>query len=203
VIAEVNRALSGLLAPLLPAGCEVRFGAPDAVAPGLVWFLAEVREDEPAAETEWADVRDQGGRVVARRPPVRRFDLHYDVTAEAADAEVAAALLDAALIAADPGRRVPAALLDESLAGRPVTLRLGERGYASRPPHTALRVIVNAPLVLPVVTEVAAPAEDIRLGVAPPGRPAPSPSGPRRAGPGRWRSAAVEEEHHAVRGEAE
>ena len=204
MIADVNRAVRGLLAPLLPAGCEVVFGAPGGLGPALVWFLADIREDEKSAETEWADVRDEGGRVVGRRPPVRRFDLSYLVTAEADDPELAAALLDAVLIAVDPGKRVPAALLGESLAGRPVTLRLGERAYPGVPQQTTLGVVVNAPLVMPVVTDIAPPAEEIRLGVAAPGRPAPAPRIPRRAEPGRWRRAAVEEEaSHAVRGEAE
>ena len=75
MIGDVSRAVRGLLAPLLPAGAEVRFGAlggesaPDGA---LVWVLADVREDEKAAETDWTDIRDDTGRVVARRPPVRQ-----------------------------------------------------------------------------------------------------------------------------------
>jgi len=206
VIADVNRAVRGLLAPLLPPGCEVVFrasGEPDGDGPALVWFLAGIREDEKSAETDWADVRDEGGRVVGRRPPIRRFDLNYQVTAEATDPAVAAALLDSVLVAADPGKRVPAALLGESLAGRPVTLRLGEPAYPGLPHRTTLGVVVNAPLVLPVVTDVAAPAEEIRLGVAAPGRSAPAPPATGRDKPGRWRRAAIEEEAHAVRGEDE
>ena len=209
MIADVNRAVSGLLAPLLPPGCEVVFrapGEPEGDGPALVWFLADIREDEKSAETDWADVRDESGRVVGRRPPVRRFDLNYLVTAEATDPEVAAALLDAVLVAVDPGKRVPAALVGESLAGRPVTLRLGERAYPDVPRRTTLGVVVSAPLVLPVVTELAPPAEDIRLDVATPGRsaPAPAPGSPRRE-PGRWRRAAIEEEEKsgAVRGKVE
>jgi hypothetical protein len=187
MIAEVNRALTGLLEPLLPPGCEVRFGAPAPGGKALAWFLADVRED--AAETDWTDVRDETGRVVARRPPVRRFDLHYLVTAEDPAAE--ATLLDAVLTAADPGRRVPPDLLPETLAGRPITLRLA--GGAPASDRTALRVLVNAPLVLPPVTDVAAPAEDIRLGVAAPGRPAPGPPPPARPGPRGWRGSRIEE----------
>ena len=207
MIGDVSRAVRGLLAPLLPAGAEVRFGTlgGESVPDGaLVWVLADVREDEKAAETDWTDIRDDTGRVVARRPPVRRFDLHYLVTAETADPEREAALLDAVLVAADPGKRVPAAVLAESLAGRPVTVRLGDSPQPGAPARTTLRVIVSAPLVLPPVTDVPAPAEDIRLGVAAPGRPAPAPPRPRRAGPGGWRGAAIdEEEPYAVRGEDE
>jgi hypothetical protein len=212
VIADVNRALRGLLAPLLPAGCAVRFGAAgghgsepdDALASsqrktetkgdGLVFFLAEVREDEKGGDTDWEDIRDADGRVVARRPPVRRFDLHYLVTTETPDPDVEAALLDAVLTAVDPGKRLAAKLLGESLAGRPVTLRLGD-GVPYPLARTSLSVIANAPLVPPVVTDIAAPAESIRLGVAPPGRPTPPRVGPPPAtGPRRWRGTTIQED---------
>ena len=210
MIADVNLALRGLLMPLLPAACDVRFGAPgrrdpEPDAATLVFFLADVREDEKAAGTDWEDVRGADGRVVARRPPVRRFDLYYAVTAETADAGVEAAMLDAVLAAVDPGKRLPSELLGETLAGRPVMLRLGERpAYPSMgvPPRTTLSVVANAPLVLPVVTDIAAPAESIKLGVAAPGRPAP-PARSGAAGPRRWRGMAIEEDDDAVRGEDE
>jgi hypothetical protein len=212
VIADVNRALRGLLAPLLPAGCAVRFGAAgghgsepdDALASsqrktetkgdGLVFFLAEVREDEKGGDTDWEDIRDADGRVVARRPPIRRFDLHYLVTTETADPDVEAALLDAVLTAVDPGKRLAAELLGESLAGRPVMLRLGD-GVPYPLARTSLSVIANAPLVPPVVTDIAAPAESIRLGVAPPGRPTPPRVGPPpTTGPRRWRGTTIQED---------
>jgi hypothetical protein len=212
VIADVNRALRGLLAPLLPAGCAVRFGAAgghgsepdDAFASpqrktetkgdGLVFFLAEVREDEKGGDTDWEDIRDADGRVVARRPPVRRFDLHYLVTTETRDPDVEAALLDAVLTAVDPGKRLAAELLGESLAGRPVMLRLGD-GVPYPLARTSLSVIANAPLVPPVVTDIAAPAESIRLGVAPPGRPTPPRVGPPpTTGPRRWRGTTIQED---------
>jgi hypothetical protein len=210
VIADVNLALRGLLTPLLPAACDVRFGAPGRRDPEpdvstLVFFLADVREDAKAAGTEWEDIRDAAGRVVARRPPVRRFDLHYVVTAETTDAHIEAALLDAVLAAVDPGKRLPPELLGETLAGRPVMLRLGERASypgMGLPLRTALSVIANAPLVLPVITDIAAPAESIKLGVAAPGRPAP-PARTGTAGPRRWRGMAIEEDDDAVRGEDE
>jgi hypothetical protein len=212
VIADVNRALRGLLAPLLPADCAVRFGAAgghgsepgDASASprrktetkdhGLVFFLAEVREDEKGGDTDWEDIRDADGRVVARRPPIRRFDLHYLVTTETADPDVEAALLDAVLTAVDPGKRLAAELLGESLAGRPVMLRLGD-GVPYPLARTSLSVIANAPLVPPVVTDIAAPAESIRLGVAPPGRPTPPRVGPPPStGPRRWRGTTIQED---------
>jgi hypothetical protein len=209
VIADVNRALRGLLAPLLPEACEIRFAAPqdDKAGDAIMFFLADVREDEKASGTDWTDVRDTDGRVVARRPPVRRFDLDYLVTVAAADPAVEADLLDAVLVAVDPGRRLAAELLGDALAGNPVTLRLGmgaATAYAGLggPPRTTLRVIANAPLVLPVVTDVAAPAENIRLDVAAPGRAAPARQ-PAQAAPRRWRGTRITEEDHAGRSEDE
>jgi uncharacterized protein DUF4255 len=196
VIADVNRALRGLLTPLLPAGCGVRFGTAGGPADdaALVFFLAEVREDEKGGDTDWEDIRDADGRVVARRPPIRRFDLYYLVTTETADPDVEAALLDAVLTAVDPGKRLAADLLGEELAGRPVVLRLGD-GVPYPLARTTLTVIANAPLVPPVVTDIAAPAESIRLGVAAPGRATPPRVGPPRpAGPRRWRGTTIDED---------
>jgi hypothetical protein len=206
VIGDVNRALRDVLTPLVPAGCAVRFGANETSHPEpgdatLTFFLAEVHEDEKAGDTEWSDIRDADGRVIARRPPVRRFDLHYLVTAATTDADLEGLLLDAVLAAVDPGKRLPATVLGEAFAERPVMLRLGD-GVPGPLTRTTLRVIVNAPLVLPPVTDVAAPADNIRLGVAPPGRP-PRPPSPTRPGPRRWRGAAIEEDDDAVRGEEE
>jgi hypothetical protein len=208
VIADVNRALRGLITPLIPAGCGVRFGAaggrdPEPDDSALVFLLAEVREDEQGGDTDWTDIRGDDGRVIARRPPVRRFDLHYLVTAETTDPDTESALLDAVLTAVDPGKRLAADLLGAALADRPVTLRLGD-GVPYPPARITLRVIANAPLVPPVVTDVAAPAESIRLGVSPPGRATPRPVGPRRAAaPRHWRGTTIREDDDAVRGEDE
>ncbi len=215
VIAEVQQAVRGLLTPLLPPDCELAFDAPAS----LSFVLAAVGEDVQGSETDWTDIRSPEGRVVGRRPPVRRFDLTYAVSI----APESPALIDAVLIAVDPGKRLPVQLLAASLAGHPITVRLGDQSLlpmsplAFPPQPTVLAVVVNAPLVLPVVTEIAAPAERIRLGVAPPGRAAPASTGQpapvsSRGGPepvpasgqnGRWQSAAVEEEADAVRGQDE
>jgi hypothetical protein len=193
VIADVNNALRGLLTPLLPAGCGVRFGParPEPDDAALVFFLAEVHEDERAGDPDWEDIRDADGKVVARRPPVRRFELHYLVTVETADPELESAALDAVLTAVDPGKRLAADLFGDRLAGRPVMLRLGTQ-IPYPVDRTTLRVIASAPLVLPPVTDVPAPAESISLGVASPERPV---SPPRPPTPGRrWRGAAIEED---------
>ncbi|GAA0815916.1 Pvc16 family protein [Spirilliplanes yamanashiensis] len=190
VIGEVNRALRALLAPLLPPGCTVRFGPPSH-EPGLDLFLAGVREDEAGSGTDWTDIRDADGRVTARRPPIRRFDLRYHVAVTAKDEDTEALLLDAVLTVVDPKQRVDPALLDDGLAGQPVVLRL-DPAVVAYPDRTVLGVVVNAPLVPAPVREIAPPADRISLGVAAPGRPLPAPA-PRRAPKG-WSGSRIVEE---------
>jgi hypothetical protein len=207
VIGDVNRALCGLLTPLLPAACEVRFGAPVPPIRGagpddqaLVLFLTDVREDAEAGGTEWVDVRDDDGTLLGRRPPIRRFELHYLVTAWAADADAEADLLDAVLAAVDPGRRLDPALLSDTFAGAPVVLRLvGDAAAAytrlGLPARTVVALVANAPLVLPIDTDLAAPADNITLDMGGPRRggtigPATASPAPRR----QWRGARIVEE---------
>jgi hypothetical protein len=185
MIGEVNRALRALLTPVLPADHPVRFGLPEPGAePGLYLFLADVREDEGSGGLDWEDVRDVAGRVVARRPPIRRFDLKYLITPESPDPDTLTVLLDAVLIAVDPGRRLDPELLGIDLAGKPVVLRLSDGGAAyshlGLAPRTVLGLTVNAPLVLPLVTEISPAPDQLNLGVAKGGpRPAPErPAGP-------------------------
>jgi Pvc16 N-terminal domain len=208
VISEVNAALRAFLQPGLPAGCEIRFAPPTPAPTGaaLELFLADVREDEKAAGTDWEDIRNSNGMVIARRPPVRRFDLHYLITAATDDQELQTRLLDAVLRTIDPGRRLDPALLGDEWADAPVVLRLAGDAAATYarlglPPRTVLGVVANAPLVLPLKTDLAKPADQISMDVARPGRvPAPAPAARAHR---RWRGATVHEEPpggaHAVR----
>lgn len=200
MIAEVGAALRALYSPLVPDGSAVRFGppgqVPDGPGPVLSVFLAAIREDPDAGTGDWADVRDADGRVLGRRPPIRRFDLAYLVTAWGGDDRQEAELLDRVLVAT--GQRLDQALFDDDTraSGVPVTVRLdpdAARVYADLglPPRTVLGVTVTAPLVLPLVTDLAPPAEEIAVGVrrGVPGRTA----GPNGNGRGRWRSARIDE----------
>lgn len=189
MIGEVNRALRALLTPLLPPGCAVRFG-PLSHEPGLDLFLAGVHEDEAGSGTDWTDLRDGDGRVTARRPPIRRFDLRYHVGPTAKDEDAAALLLDAVLLAVDPKQRLDPALLDGDLAGHPVTLRL-DAALVPYPERTVLGVVVNAPLVPAPVTDIAPAADQISLGVGAPGRPLPSAPRPAPRG---WHGSRIVEE---------
>jgi hypothetical protein len=203
VIAEVSAALRGLYGPLMPDGVPLRFGPPAAdTADAVCFFLASVEEDGHAAPADWADVRDEQGRVIGRRPPVRRFDLLYLVTAWAGDGRREEALLDAVLAATVPTTRLSPELLTGSLVGPDawVLVRLEPRAgriYADLglPPRTVLGLSVNAPLILPLDTDVAAPAEQITLGVdrrGPAGSPQPR-GGANGREPGRWRRSRIDE----------
>jgi hypothetical protein len=202
VIAEVSAALRALYSPLLPGGVQLRFGAPTGdQGSALSVFLASVQEDPRAVPADWEDVRDEQGRVLGRQPPIRRFDLLYLVTAWAKDSEREEALLDIVLTATVPTVRLDPKLLGGTLRGatQPVLVRLAPEAtavYASLdlPPRTVLGLSVNAPLIRPLSTDIAPPADQITLGVdrtTPPG--AGGLTGPAVRKPGQWRKSRVDE----------
>ncbi len=202
MIAEVSAALKALYSPRLPGGVQLRFGAPTG-DPGntLSLFLASVQEDPRAVPADWEDVRDEQGHVRGRQPPIRRFDLLYLVTAWAKDSEREDALLDIVLAATVPTLRLDPALLGGTLRGvpQPVLIRLASEAAQvwaglDLPPRTVLGLNVNAPLIIPLDTDLAPPADQITLGVdrsAPAG--AGGLSGPGVRKPGQWRKSRVDE----------
>ncbi|MGC9665886.1 Pvc16 family protein [Planosporangium sp. 12N6] len=200
MIGEVGAALRALFDPLLPPDATVRLGAPppEDGHDVLNLFLAEVREDSRGVAADWDDVRDEHGILLGRRPPTRRFNLLYLVTSWAADPYREQRLLDVVLAGVVPERRLDQKLLTGALAESPtpVLVRFADAGTdlyrAFGPPtRTVLGLVVNAPLVRALDTDLAAPAErltlDTRRGAA--GRPEPG----RRRHPGGWRSARVAE----------
>jgi hypothetical protein len=200
VIAEVGTGLRGLFGPLLP-GVTLRFGGPaePATPPAVCFFLAEVREDARAAPADWDDIRDEHGRVRARRPPAHPFDLRYLVTAYAKTVEREEELLDVVLAAAAPAPRLNPALLKGTLADPEYRVVLGMFPDAGQlwsrlhlPARTVLGLQVNAPLVGPLDTDIAKPAAEFSLGVArgasvPPAEPSTVDE------PKRWRRARIDE----------
>jgi hypothetical protein len=68
------------------SGAEVSFEAPtkDWAArrntPTVNVYLYDVREDLERRQVEWEEIRDDSGRVTARKPPPRRYKLSYLVT---------------------------------------------------------------------------------------------------------------------------
>jgi hypothetical protein len=200
VIGEVSAALRALYGPLLPTGIPLRFGPPADASHALSVFLAGIDEDPHAVPADWVDVRDEQGRVLGRQPPIRRFELHYLVSAWAKTAEAEESLLDLVLAATVPTVRLDPALLGGTLRGthEPVLIRLAPDA-ATRwadlglPPHTVLGLDVNAPLIRPLATDLAPPAEQITLGVDRGTGRARAPGGTSVRGPSQWRSTKVDE----------
>jgi hypothetical protein len=68
------------------SGAEVSFDAPTKDwaarrnAPTVNVYLYDVREDLDRREVQFEEIRDDGGRVIERRPPPRRYKLSYLVT---------------------------------------------------------------------------------------------------------------------------
>jgi len=204
VIGEVNGALRELLAARLPGSSEVRFGPPPSSPPSgsvLSVFLAQVRPDPQAVGgADWEDVRNEHGLVIGRRPPTRRFELTYLITAWAKDADREAELVDAVLTAINPNSRIDPDSLPGSLKGTQVTFRFEGDAAASYaqldlPPRTVLGIVVNAPLVQPMDTDLEKPAARITLGVDRTPGPdgfAPPPPSPRERR--RWNNKRIHEE---------
>jgi uncharacterized protein DUF4255 len=68
------------------SGAEVSFEAPTKEwaarrnTPTVNVYLYDVREDLDRRQVEWEEIRDDSGRVTARKPPPRRYKLSYLVT---------------------------------------------------------------------------------------------------------------------------
>jgi hypothetical protein len=225
VLDDVDASLAAMLTRHLPAGTTVSFEAPS-----LAWveappgkqvvnaFLYSVRDEPDGRAADWEDVRDERGRLLARQPPPRRYEVSYLVTAWAGDAALEHRLLSDVLRMAFAGEAVPADYRVGSLAETDlaVLLRVVRRdpphsptkvwADLGLPPRLVVDVAVSAPLVPPLVTELAPPAEGVHLGIGrggPGGFVPTGPRGPQRpavsglpaARPGQhWRSRQVDEQ---------
>jgi hypothetical protein len=157
--------------------------------PVINLFLFDVREDRDGRGGDEVDVRDSHGHVIGRRPPTRKYQLSYLASAWAKDAEEEHRMLGS-IVATVPDI---AAIPDEHLKGR-----LGEQGLAvnidvavpvsgaqtwdlwsalGTPPRTALEIVVTAPVLPELRTDLAPPAEKLDLGVH---KEAPGKVGARR-----------------------
>ena len=112
------------------SGVEVSFEAPTKdwstrrSVPTLDLYLYDLREDLSRREVQWADVRDEAGRVLGRRPPPRRYRLSYLVTAWTQRPEDEHRLLSACLAAFLRHETLPPAELAGALAEQPVPVEL-------------------------------------------------------------------------------
>jgi Pvc16 N-terminal domain len=145
--------------------------------PTLSLFLFDVREDLSARMGDEVDVRDERGHVVGRRPPVRRYQLSYLVSAWAKDPEEEHRMLGAILATVPNSARIP----DEHLKGRlveqglPVQIEVGVPATGAQlwdlwsalgtPPRTALELVVTAPFLPELDTDLAPPARELGLDV--------------------------------------
>ncbi|OLE28322.1 MAG: hypothetical protein AUG49_02830 [Catenulispora sp. 13_1_20CM_3_70_7] len=200
VIPDVDEALCALLGDALSGRAAVSLDPPPAGPgakppnqPHVHAALIAVREDKEGLNSDWEEIRDpDSGAIVGRRAPIRRFDLHYVVTAHGADTASEHALLDAVIQAVTSELRVAAAHLPKKLAelDLPILIRLDEP--ADDPMHRSdqrmrLGVVLNAPVVPPI--QPVSPAPDRMRLDAVAGRP--RPPAPRRVpGPLRERTIA-------------
>jgi hypothetical protein len=141
-------------------------------------FLYDIREDRDGRGSDEVDVRDDQGHVIGRRPPIRKYQLSYLVSAWAKDPDEEHRMLGS-ILASIPDL---AAIPDDHLKGRfeeqglavnidvavPVT---GAQtwdlwGALGTPPRTAVEIVLTAPVLPELRTDLAPPAEKLDLGVS-------------------------------------
>jgi hypothetical protein len=186
MIEDVDAALEALVRTVVPiTEAAVDFGAPSPewagslAEPCVNLFLHQLEEERSGRGADAEDVRDESGRVVARRAPVRRYRLSYLVSTwpgGRADRATGHKLLDRILRLVAETDTLPASLLTGSFVEEAVhvDLALGEPSEArvrpydlwsalGLPPRACLDLVVSAPLVPTRLSEVAAPAERMDL----------------------------------------
>jgi hypothetical protein len=153
--------------------------------PAVSCFLHRVVEDIGRRDADWADQRTPEGRVAARQPPVRHYQLHYQVSAWAKSVDEEHELLGKVMQACLGGEIVAAAHLAGVFEGeeQPLLIRLGVPVPDPGPqPHdvwSSLGVPLRASLELTLV----APLRPILVtDIAPAGRGAVDDDGEDRAG---------------------
>jgi hypothetical protein len=191
VIEDVDASLAALIQAAIPAD----EAAVDFRAPVREWaaaltvtcvnlFLHDVVEEIDGRGGDWTDVRDQAGRVAARRPPLRRYRLSYLISAWSPAEDGVRLhpdehrLLGRVLRLIAETDAIPSATLQGSLADEAavVGLALAEpsaqrvRPYElwtalGLPPRACLELVVTAPLRPDVTSEVEAPVDSISLSM--------------------------------------
>lgn len=185
MIADADRSLANFLGAVLDKGTTVTFETPTddwakaVKRPAVSCFLHRVVEDIDRRAADWADERGADGRVGARQPPVRHYQLHYQVSAWAKSVDDEHRLLGQVMEACLGGEVVAGEHLTGVLEGeeQPVLLRLGVPMADPGPqPHDVwsslglpLRASIDLTLVAPLrpalSTDIAPPAEELTLGV--------------------------------------
>jgi hypothetical protein len=199
VITEVDEALCVLLGRSLPEGTMVRLDPPkptwetERASNAIDLFLFGLHDDREGRETGATDERDERGAVRARRGPRRRCSLSYLVTARAPKLTEEHLLLGLALRTMLFTDAVPDDCLPETLAsaGAPVFVRIADTDPGAlwsnlgMPARAAFAITVSAPFLPEPDTDIAPPAEKLRLDA---GHKKPTtPRGPLApAEPRRW-----------------
>src|SRR4051794_11123361 len=186
MVDDVDAALAALFAASevkgLKLACDFDPPTPEWSAtvktPTLNLFLLEIRENNEARPGAWADVRDDGGQTVGRQPPLRKYDLRYLLSAWGGPTDAQHRLLAAVLTLVPAYDSIPAELLSGTLAERelPVRLRIAQDDLGislidvwsslGQPPRASVTLLVTAPLLPTLVTDLAAPASSLDVGLA-------------------------------------
>jgi hypothetical protein len=184
VIADADRSLANFLGSVLD-GTTVTFDTPSdewsksVKRPALSCFLHRVVEDIARRPSDWADERGPDGRVGARQPPVRHYQLHYQLSAWAKSVDdehrMLGRVMDACLSGEVLSRRHLAGVFEHEEL--PILIRLGLPLQDPGPqPHdvwSSLGVPLRASLDLALVAplrpaldiDIAPPVEELALDV--------------------------------------
>jgi hypothetical protein len=145
VIPEVDKALVTLLSTQTYTEERVKVDldpptkdwAARRTGPVLNLFLNDIREDTAQRSADIVEIKDEQGRIVARRPAERTFMFSYAVSAWTSRPEDDHALLGAALANLLQREYLPeelceGVLADLARAGRPAMIRVGGVLYSER-----------------------------------------------------------------------
>lgn len=191
MITDVDEALCVLLGRSLPEGTMVRLDPPkptwetERPSNAIDLFLYGLHDDRDGRESGFADQRGERGTVVSRREPSRRCSLSYLVTARAPKISEEHLLLSVALRTMMFTDSVPADCMPDALAevGAPVFIRIADTDPGAlwsnlgMPARAAFAITVSAPFLPEPDTDIAPPAEKLRLDAGHKKKPA-APRGP-------------------------
>jgi hypothetical protein len=184
VIPEADESLRALLLAAVPDDVSVGVEPSDT---GVVTTLTSIREDTMGLPSNWEDLRDDRGVVVARRPPVRRYELRYTITAKAPSVTDAHRWLDAMLGMVSATMTIEPPYLHAHFAdcGFPVLVRVDEPRTSLVERPLGLDLVVTAPMLLGWTSEAAPPPEEFELdagrAIPPPAARDPRPPRPLRS----------------------
>ena len=213
VIADVDHSLARFFAAALPKETTVSFDTPSeqwskAVGrPTVSFFLHRIVEDIDRRAADWLDERDGEGRVASRQPPIRHYQLHYQVSAWAASVADEHRLLGDVMDVCLGGEIVPREHLTGSLDvdDEPLLMRLAQPVSNPGPqPHdvweslglplrASFELVLVAPLRPRADTDIAPPAEELTLGIEDFGRGKLNLSDDGRVAERRWTTFRIRE----------